>query len=236
MFTHTAALYDAIYEAAGKDYEAEAGRLHKLIQARKQSAGSALLDVACGTGAHLEHLQRWYVTEGLDLDGGMLAVAREKLPGVPLHQGDMVEFDLGRRFDAVVCLFSSIGYVQTVPGLRQAVFCMRQHLEPGGVLAIEAWFAPDDWRPGSLGGLLVEQPDLKIARLSLSRQEGRRSLVDFHYLVATRDGIQHLTECHEMGLFTPEEYVEAFEAAGLRPSHLPEGLSGRALYLAVAPE
>lgn len=236
MFTHTAGFYDAIYAAAGKDYAAEAARLHELIRANKRSAGRSLLDVACGTGAHLQHLQSWYEVEGLDLDDKMLSVARDRLPRVPLHQEDMAAFDLARRFDAVVCLFSSIGYVQHIPGLRQAVACMRQHLASGGVLAIEAWFSPQDWRPGTLGSLLVELPDLKIARLSLSRQEERRSIIDFHYLIATREGIQHIEEHHEMGLFYPDEYVEAFEAAGLRPTHLPEGMSGRPLYLAVAPE
>jgi ubiquinone/menaquinone biosynthesis C-methylase UbiE len=49
------------------------------------AAAGSLLDVACGTGKHLEQLMRWYQVEGLDLDDGLLAIARERLPGVPLH-------------------------------------------------------------------------------------------------------------------------------------------------------
>lgn len=44
-----------MYEATGKDYAAEATGLHELIQARRPGAAS-LLDVACGTWAHLTHL------------------------------------------------------------------------------------------------------------------------------------------------------------------------------------
>jgi SAM-dependent methyltransferase len=235
MFTRTAQFYDAIYETAGKDYRSEAGRLHEVIQAHKRSEGNTLLDVACGTGVHLEHLQTWYQVEGLDLDEGMLAVARERLPDVPLHQGDMVDFDLGRQFDAVVCLFSSIGYAQKVPGLQRAVACMRRHLVPGGVLAFEPWIRPEDWHTGRPHALLVDQPELKIARANVSRQQGRLSIVDFHYLVATPAGVEHFTELHELYLFDDQEYQEAIEAAGLVPVYLPEGLNGRGLYLAVAP-
>src|ERR671923_34446 len=113
---------------------------HELVQARKPGA-ETLLDVACGTGAHLAELRRWYRCEGLDLDGELLAVARERLRDVPLHQDDMRDFDLGRRFDAVTCLFSSIGYVLTVEGLTAAVAAMARHLEPGGVLVVEPWLA-----------------------------------------------------------------------------------------------
>ena len=50
MYQKSAAYYDAIYRAMGKDYAAEAGRVHDLIQGGKLSTGDRLLDVACGTG------------------------------------------------------------------------------------------------------------------------------------------------------------------------------------------
>src|SRR5581483_10962704 len=92
VFTRSTHLYDAVYSF--KDYAAESARLHELIQARRPGAAT-LLDVACGTGAHLEQLGRWYEVEGVDVDPEMLEVARARLPGVPLHAGDMRELDLG---------------------------------------------------------------------------------------------------------------------------------------------
>jgi ubiquinone/menaquinone biosynthesis C-methylase UbiE len=79
-----------------KDYAAEAEVLRALIQERSPDATS-VLDVACGTGKHLEQFQRWYKVEGLDLDEGLLAVARQRLPDVPLHVADMTSFRLGGR-------------------------------------------------------------------------------------------------------------------------------------------
>jgi SAM-dependent methyltransferase len=111
MFTNSAHIYDAVYSF--KDYEAESRRLRAVIEERSPGAAT-LLDVACGTGKHLEQLRAWYEVSGLDLDSQLLALARERLAVVELHEGDMTAFSLGRRFDVVTCLFSSIGYVGTV--------------------------------------------------------------------------------------------------------------------------
>lgn len=229
MYTKTARFYDALY--AWKDYGEESRRLHELIQQHNQSGGTSLLEVACGTGKHIEHLREHFAVEGLDLDPGMLAIARERNPGVAFHEANMVDFDLGRRFDVVTCLFSSIGYVGTVPRLRQALQTMSNHLEPGGALFVEPWFAPEDWNAGTVHALFVDQPDLKIARMNISEAEGTLSFFAFHYLVATPDGVEHLTERHELGLFTQAEYSEAFEAAGLAFAHDAQGLMGRGLYI-----
>src|SRR5205085_1701615 len=77
----------------------EAELVHEAVQARKPGA-STLLDVACGTGAHLAEFRRWYRCEGVDLEPKLLAVARERLPDVPLGEAEMRDLDLGRRFDA----------------------------------------------------------------------------------------------------------------------------------------
>jgi SAM-dependent methyltransferase len=228
MFTKSALFYDAIYDF--KDYAAESEALHALIQERKPGACS-LLDVACGTGEHLKHLSKHYEVEGLDLDDELLAIAREKLPGTSLHAGDMTEFDLGRTFDAVTCLFSSIGYMHTKANLDAAIANMAHHLSPGGVLVIEPWVTPEAWEEGHIGGVYVDREDLKIARLNTSKREGDLSVMHFGYLVATRDEVSYFTEDHVLTLFTQDEYRSALDKAGLAIEHDPEGFMSRGLYI-----
>src|SRR5687767_4019171 len=110
MFSKSAQYYDEIYISMEKDYRREASKAHEIIKKYKQSSGKSLLDVACGTGTHTGLLNKYYQVEGLDLDPKMLLVARKKYPKIRFHQGDMTDFDLGRQFDAIACLFSSIGY------------------------------------------------------------------------------------------------------------------------------
>ena len=231
MFSKSARFYDAIYSF--KDYEAEALEVRDMIRQRHPTAVS-LLDVACGTGLHLEHLANFFEVEGVDLDPALLEIARGRLPDVPLQEGDMRDFELGKTFDAVTCLFSSIGYVRSEGELRSALQRMAAHLNPGGVLVVEGWIGPDNWDNDHIGSWYVDEPHLKIARMNVPRTRDRFSVVDFEYLVATHDGVSHFTELHELYMFTKEEYVAAMEAAGVSSVEVDsEALMGRGVYIGV---
>jgi SAM-dependent methyltransferase len=235
MFTKSAAFYDAIYAATGKDYVREAQRVHALIQQHTRTPGKTLLDVACGTGSHLAVLREWYEVAGLDLDARMLAIARRRCPGVRFYRSDMAAFHLGRRFDAVICLFSSIGYTRNRARLDRTLKTFAQHTAPGGVVLIEPWIFPEKFEEGHVGFIVVDQPALKIARMGRAIRRGDLSPLRFDYLVGTPEGVSHFTEEHTVGLFTHENYLTAFRAAGLDVSFDPDGLTGRGLYIGQKP-
>jgi SAM-dependent methyltransferase len=235
MFTKSAAFYDAIYAAMGKDYVREAQQVHALIQQHTRTPGKTLLDVACGTASHLAVFREWYEVAGLDLDARMLSIARRRCPGVRFYRSDMVAFHLRRRFDAVICLFSSIGYTRTRARLHRALKTFAQHTAPGGVVLIEPWIFPEKFEKGRVGLVVVDQPALKIARMNGSERRGDLSPLRFHYLMGSPDGVTHFTEEHTLGLFTHENYLTAFRAAGLDVSFDPDGLTGRGLYIGQKP-
>lgn len=231
MYTRSAAIYDAIYHAMGKDYEGETRKLEALIREHQRFAGNCLLDVGCGTGAHIAYLRGKFRVEGLDSSAEMLALARAKYPDIHFHQADMADFDLGHRFNVITCLFSAIGYAQTLPRLFQALGCFARHLEPGGVVLAEPWFGPGILDTGKVHAVFVDEPELKIARMNINRVEGRRSFLDFNYLVGTPGGIENFCETHELGIFTDDEYQQAFMSAGLKVIHDEQGLDGRGIYI-----
>ena len=233
MYDRSAALYDAIYRGIGKDYAAESAEIAGLIRARRPDA-STLLDVACGTGGHLEHLREVFTAEGLEASSHMAAIARSKLgDGVPVHEDDMRRFDLGRRFDAVTCLFSSIGYLRTPDELGMALAAMARHLEPDGVLVVDPWFFPDAWLDGHVTALAASDDGIAIARVSTSHRLGRISLLDYHYTVATSEGVDRFTERHELTLFTQAEYESALAVAGFTDIAFdPAPLQGRGRFVA----
>src|SRR5688500_10096591 len=144
-----AEIYDLVNEGRGKDYAGESRLVIDLIRAHRPDAAS-LLDVACGTGLHLGHFRAEFDrVAGLELSADMLDIARRRLPDVPFHLGDMRDFDLGdAKFDAVTCMFSSIGHMADVAELRAAMTCLARHTVPGGVAVIEPWWFPEAYHPG----------------------------------------------------------------------------------------
>ncbi len=235
MYTQSAKYYDALYRALGKNYATESEKIRSILTAKTQSGGNALLDVACGTGLHLQYLQRDFDCQGIDLERNLLNIAADRVPDVPLHQADMISFNLSKKFDVILCLFSSIGYVPNVMRLNQTLQTFVRHLRPGGVVIVEPWITPDRWQDGHLNALYVNEPNLKVARMNTSRRDGNVSILHFHYMIGSTDGIRTFTELHRLTLFTDQEYTAAFRNAALHVEHDPDGLMGRGLYVGTKP-
>ena len=233
MYRQSAQVYDAL--CRHKDYEGACLKLRDIVRRVAPDAAS-LLDVACGTGRHLEYLQRDFRVEGVDLSPEMLALARGRCPDVRFHEASLVDFDLAGRFDAVTCLFGSIGYARTPDELDRAVGNMVRHLGAGGVLVVEPWVTPSEFVTGRLVCDTVDDPDRKVARLYVTRREGQVSVFDSHYLIATPDGVEHFTEREELGLFTDGQYRDAFSKAGLEVVDASSDLFGYGLYVCRARE
>ena len=228
MYRQSARVYDAL--CRHKDYEGASLKIRDVIRDVRPHA-SSLLDVACGTGRHLEYLRKFFRVEGLDLSPEMLAVARSRCPDVPFREGSLMDFRLPGRFDAVTCLFGSIGHARTLDGLRSAVGNMVRHLEPGGVLMVEPWITPAAFVTGRLVCDTVNDHDLKVARVYVTEREGHLSAFDAHYLIATAAGVEHFTERQELGLFTDDQYRDAFIQAGLDLIDSSVDLFGYGLYV-----
>ncbi len=230
MFTASAELYDLLY-ARLKDYGAEADRIAALLRALHPGCRT-VLDVACGTGEHVRRLvERGFVVDGLDLDAGLLRIARAKNPASRFLEADFCDFVSERRYDAVLCLFSSIGYARTLERVARALACFRRALAPGGVVVVEPWFEPGAMDPDRSDTLTVEAPPLHVTRTSRVRIADRVSHLHFAYEITGPDGVRHAEEDHELGLFTVAEMIEAFRAAGLAATWDPVGLTGRGLYV-----
>jgi hypothetical protein len=58
------------------------------------------------------------------------------------------------------------------------------------------------------------------------------SRLHFEYDITDATGTRHVSEVHELGLFTTDEMTDAFHHAGLEVEHEPKGLTGRGLFVA----
>ncbi len=233
MYRELANYYDEIYHF--KNYEKEAQKIDTLIQQHKKSPDNHLLDVACGTGNHIAYLKQHYSVEGLDSSPDMLRIARKKHPDVVFHLSEMTSFRLKTRFDIVTCLFSAIGHVKTKARMRRAVRNMAGHLQPGGLMILEPWITPANFKKGLVSFVFVDKPDLKIARINITKVRGPVSALEFHFLIGTPNKVQHIVDRELLGLWTQEEYLDALRDVGLEVVYDADGLMGRGLYLGVKP-
>lgn len=237
---HVQDAYEALY--TGKSYQHEIGLVDILLDRRlpvpeqgEAPSPRRVLEVGCGPGLRLAVLLQWrgkYLPEGLDRDPEMLALARRRLHDVPLHLGDVRDFALERRYDAVLCLFGMIGYMATPADLTRAIGRMGDHLVPGGVLLLEPWLSPDLAQDGHLKADRAYHGSLVVQRMNYTRVVGNRTLLDVHYLIGDEQGVRHVQDMRALTLFTDAEYRTAFQEAGLGDVELEAyGPQGRGLYV-----
>jgi len=232
VFSESAEIYDLIY-AGFKNYAEESTKLAALLRHLHPTCRS-VLDVACGTGEHVRYLtnDHGFRVDGLDLNRRFLDIAAQKNPGSRFWEADMAAFDLPRRYDAIVCLFSSIGYLCTLDRVTCALRCFGRHIADGGIIVVEPWFAPGQLDPSYVMRNTAEAKGLLIDRVSHTEIDGRLSRLRFDYRLTDATGVRTATEVHELGLFTPAEMLTTFVAAGLQVEYDERGLDGRGLYVA----
>lgn len=111
-----------------------------LLRKAELKSGERVLDVGCGTGVvtrlAAEQVGRQGVVAGLDINAGMLAVARSVTPpelGIDWYEGSADAMPLSdETFDVVLCQLS----VQFFPDRSKALQEMHRVLAPGGRLVL----------------------------------------------------------------------------------------------------
>lgn len=229
----TGEIYDLIY--AAKDYAGQAAKLSEIIHAQSESGGNRILEVACGTGRYMQFLANDYAVDGFDLSAEQVVAAKLRLPDATIFQADMLDFDNGQRYDAVLCLFSSIGYLLTKNNLDIAIANMATHTKPGGLVIVEPWLREADIIPGHLSLEAVSNEHLWVSRMGkLTIQNGVTAL-DMHHMVGRSAGIEHFREVHQLALYSDEDFTDAFHKAGLEIVIDPVGLTNRRLCIGKLP-
>jgi len=120
--------------------EAEADALVRLL-GLDPARTPAILDLPCGVGRHAIALaRRGFRVTGVDRTAAFLDLARQRTPEgvrVEWRRGDIREFDGGGVYDAVLNLFTSIGYFEDQDENVRALAHLRRALKPGGPLLVD---------------------------------------------------------------------------------------------------
>ena len=112
-----------------------------VLDAAHAGQGTHLLDVGCGSGLTLAlAARRGAVPAGLDISAGLLGIARERLPGADLREGDMECLPFGdAAFDAV----TGVNAFQFAGDPRQALREAARVVRLGGRVVASLFAAPE---------------------------------------------------------------------------------------------
>jgi len=224
QYQNQARYYDLIY-STWKDYKKESDIIKKLIKEHKKTNGKELLDIACGTGMHLQYFKRDFKCMGVDYSKSMLKEAKKRLKNVPLKHGDMTNLKLNKKFDIITCLFSAIGHCKTKAQLENTIKGFYDHLKPGGIVIFESWFEPKEFGKGRPHMTTYEDKDLKIARLTVSDKKNKLSILDMHYVIAERNKkVFSFIDKLRLGMFTKQETLKIMKECGFKTKYIKKGI------------
>jgi 2-polyprenyl-3-methyl-5-hydroxy-6-metoxy-1,4-benzoquinol methylase len=145
MFDNYADIYDIIYQ--DKDYFAETQFISELINKSFYNTTNQIrvLDLACGTGLHAIELSKMgYEVDASDISVKMVNSAMETAAlnklNITFHRESFQTADqIGKTFDVVISLFSSINYLISCKDLLKSLKNIHGLLANDGILIFDFW-------------------------------------------------------------------------------------------------
>jgi SAM-dependent methyltransferase len=208
-----AELYDLFY--ADKPYADEAQFVHECIQDVSSFDVRQILEIACGTGRHAFELEKYgYDVTAVDQSPDMLQIARRRAAKnnskLDFITADMQQLELiGKKWDAALCLFDSIGYLTTNEALRTGLRGIWNCLRHNGLFIFEFWHAPailNEYSPVRVRRAKTDNSEaIRISETALDR-ENRTAKVDYTIYELRNDGTyETFCEAHSNRFFLVNE-------------------------------
>jgi SAM-dependent methyltransferase len=95
-----------------------------------------ILDLACGTGRLAKiFIDKDYDIEGLDISEKMLEIAKKR--GLKVYQSNMIDFNLGQKYDLITCTYDSLNYILQEDSLQKCFKTISKHLNQEGLFIFD---------------------------------------------------------------------------------------------------
>ena len=204
----------------GKDYHAEVVFLEDAFKKHADKPVKTILNLGCGTGMHdIELTKRGHHITGLDLSNEMIDIAKSRnIANTDFHVRDMASFNLNKKVDACISMFAAFGYLIENKQIESSLNSIKQHLNPGGLVAIEIWNGPGviNIKPTSRIKEFTRD-GIDVHRQSFPKLQAFDQRVDIKFKVRlAKDGksLESYEEMHKMRFFFPQEIKYYFDKAG----------------------
>ena len=216
---------------------------HFAIHALNLQPNDHVLDLCCGQGRHSIALAKTGLSvTAVDLSEEMLTIAKqnaldEKVApvnggnaegkgGPTFRQADMrrLPHDFENRFDAVINMFSSFGYLESEHDDQQVLHQIAKSLKPRGKLLIDLlnreWVIINneefDWHEHEDGRIILERRQLDL----------QNSINHLTYTEILPDGSRNEMSDLHMRLYSLTELTNMLTVAGMNLEHVYGGFRG----------
>ena len=179
--------------------------------------GAQVLDLCCGQGRHAVQLaKRGFKVTGLDLNPDYVQLAQQAAitsnVSIETVAADMREIPFHNKFDAIVNMYSSFGYLESEAEDLKVLQSAAEALKSGGMLLLDMlnreWaidnYIQNDWHIGADRTLYVERRDLDLAT----------SRMHVHFIVVDPKGGRRESIGHNIRLYTLTEMTRLLEGVG----------------------
>lgn len=154
LFDEIANFYDLLYE--DKDTINEVAYINKLINRFSKNVNS-ILELGSGTGRHGIALSEFgYEIYGIEKSRKMVEASKKNVK-FSIHEGDIRDFRLSKKFDCAIALFHVLSYLSENDDLESFFRNVNKHLNPSGILIFDFWYAP---------AVISIKPSVRIKTLS----------------------------------------------------------------------
>lgn len=204
--------YDLMY-VNEEAYRKEVDAVFEL--ADKYAPGAkTLLDIACGTGAQAKYFSERFAVTGIDISPEMLEIASAKVSNARFEIADMTAFELGAKFDIIVNLYGSIGFVPSFESMCASLMCVNKHLAENGVFILTPWSTKEEIKNGLVAKSKKDGLSGFCRMETVRRVSDDKVQVEMHHLVANELDVKYNKTVSTVTLFSESEYVSALEKTG----------------------
>jgi SAM-dependent methyltransferase len=195
--------YDELYKE--KPYKKEAEFIHTKIQQFLGKGDFSILELACGSGTHSILLSEYgYNILATDRSEEFLEIARKKSKSKKLQFSymDMQNPTEVGRFDIVICLFDSLGYLLNNENISRVFKYVKSVLRPNGLFIFEYWHASAFLKNfESCRYKYLE--NINLHRISNTEINYLNQYASVHYKFFSTEG--YYEEIHRNRFFLPQE-------------------------------
>ena len=213
VFKDYSKIYNLLY--ADKDYNNESNYIVSLLNEFNINSGSNILEFGSGTGIHGDILAKnGFLIHGVEVSKDMINLSKNLNKNFKLNHGDIRNYVVDEKFDAVISLFHVLSYQSTNKDVSLVFKNAYNHLESEGLFLFDFWYTPAVYNLKPETRIKsVSNDEINAIRIADPVVIENKNLVDVNYNVFFKnkndEKYSSFTERHTMRHFSiPEiEYM-----------------------------